>query len=83
MASGPITLWQIDEETMETVTDFILRDSKITADGDCSHDIKRRLPPWKKSYDKSRQCIKKQRHCFANKGPSSQSYGLSSYHVWM
>ena len=84
MASGPITSWQIDGETMETVTDFIFGGSKITADGDCSHEIKRKmLAPWKKSYDQPRQHIKKQRHYSANKGPSSQSYGFSSCHVWM
>ena len=83
MASKPITSWQIDGETMETVTDFIWRGSKITADGDFSHEIKRHLLPWKKSYDQPRQHIKKQRHYFANKGPSSQSYGFSSSHVWM
>ena len=66
MASGPITSWEIDGETMETVTDFIFLDSKITADGDCSHEIKT-LVPWKKSYDQPRQHIKKQRHYFANK----------------
>ena len=82
MASGPITSWQIDEETVETVTDFILGGSKITADGDCSHEIKT-LTPWKESYDQSRQHIEKQRHYFANKGPSSQGYGFSSGHVWM
>ena len=82
MASGPTPSWQIDEETMETVTDFILGGSKITADGDCSHEIKT-LAPWKKSYDQPRQHIKKQRHYFANKGPSSQRYGFSSSHVWM
>ena len=82
MASGPITSWQIEGETMETVTDFIFLDSKITADGDCSHKIET-LAPWKKRWDKSRQCIKKQRHYFANKGPSSQSYGFSSSHVWI
>ena len=82
MASGPITLWQIDGKTMETVTDFIVVDSKITADGDCSHEIKRRLLLGR-SYDKPRQHIKKQRHYFANKGPSSQSYGFSSGQVWM
>ena len=82
MASDPITSWQIDGETMETVRDFILGDSKITADGDCSHDSKT-LAPWKKSYGQRRQHIKKQRHYFANKGPSSQSYGFSSSHVWM
>ena len=79
MASGPITSWQIDGET---VRDFIFLGSKMTADGDCSHEIKT-LAPWKKSYDQPRQHIKKQRHYFANKGPSSQSYGFSSNHVWM
>ena len=83
MASGPITSWQIYRETMETVTDFIFLGSKITADGDCSHEIKKTLAPWKKSYDQPRQHIKKQRHFFANKGPSSQSYAFSSSHVWM
>ena len=69
MASGPITSWQIDGETVETVTDFIFGGSKVTADGDCSHEIKM-LTPWKKSYDQPREHIKKQRHYFANKGPS-------------
>ena len=82
MASGPITSWQIDGETVETVTDFIFLGSKITADGDCSHEIKM-LAPWKKSYDKPRQCIKNQRHHFGDKGPYSQSYGFSSSHVWI
>ena len=82
MASGPITSWQIDGETVETVSDFILGGSKITADGDCSHEIKT-LAPWKKSFDQPRQHIKKQRHYFVNKGPSSQGYGFSSSHVWM
>ena len=81
-ASGPITSWQIDWETMETVTDFIFLGSKITADGDCSHKIKT-LAPWKKSYEKPRQHIKKQKHYFADKGPSSQGYGFSSSHIWM
>ena len=81
MASGPITSWQIDGETMETVTDLIFLGSKITADGVCSHEIKKMLAPWKKSYDQPRRHIKKQRHYFANKGPSSQSYGFSSSHV--
>ena len=58
MAFGPITSWQIDGETVETVTDFILKCSKITADGDCSHEIKRCFAPWKKSYDKPQQHIK-------------------------
>ena len=73
---------QIDGETVETVSDFIFGGSKITADDDCSHEIKT-LAPWKKSYDQPRQHIKKQRHYFANKGPSNQSYGFSSSHVWM
>jgi len=67
---------------MQTVTDFIFFDSKITADGNCSHEIKT-LAPWKKSYDKLRKRIKKQRHHFADKGWSSQSYGFFSSHVWM
>ena len=119
MASGPTTSWQIDGEAVETVSDFISGGSKITGDGDCSHEIKRRFngtplqysclenpmdrgawwaavhgvaksrtrlsdfTPWKKSYDSPRQRIKKQRHNFANKGPSSQSYRFSSSHVWM
>ena len=82
MASGPITLWQIDGETVETVADFIFLGSKITADGDCSHEIKM-LTPWEESYDQPRQHIKKQRHYFFNKGPSNQGYGFSSSHVWM
>ena len=82
MASGPITSWQIDGETVETVTDLVFWGSKITADGDSIHEIKR-LTPWKKIYDQPIQYIKKQRHYFANKGPSSQSYGFSSSHVWM
>ena len=82
MASGPIISWQIDGKTMETVTDFILGGSKITADGDCSQEIKRRFS-LKESYDQHRQHIKKQRHYFINKGLSSQGYGFSSSHVWM
>ena len=78
MASSPITSWEIDGETVETVSDFILGGSKITADGDCSHEIKRCLTPWKESYDQPRQHIKKQRYYFFNKGPSSQSYGYFS-----
>ena len=81
MASSPITSWQTDGETMETVTDFFLG-STITADGECSHEIKT-LASWKKSYDKPRQHIKKQRHYFANKHLSSQGYGFSSSHVWI
>ena len=82
MASSPITSWQIDRETMETVTGFIFLGSKITADGDCSHEIKT-LTPWKESYDQLRQHIKKQRHYFANQGPSSQTYDFSNSHLWM
>ena len=67
LASGPITSWQIDGETVERVRDFILGGSQITADGDCSHEIKT-LAPWKKSYDQPRQHIKKQRHYFADRG---------------
>ena len=83
MASGSITLWQIDGETMETVRDFILGSSKITAGGDCSHEIKRRLLLGRKANDQLRQHIKKQRHYFDNKGMYSQSYGFSSSFVWM
>ena len=81
MASGPITSWQIDGETVQTVADYFWG-SKITADGDCSHEMKR-LAPWQKRYNQPRQHIKKQRHYFANKGPFSQSCGISSSHVWM
>ena len=80
MPSSPITSWQVDGEKMETVTNFLFLGSKITADGDFSHE--RTLAPWKKSYDQLRQHIKKQRHYLASKGPSSQSYGFSSSHVW-
>ena len=82
MISGPINSWQIDGETV-VVVDFILGGSKITADGDCSHEIKRRLLLGRKSYEQPRQHIQKQRHYFANKGPSSQGYGFSCGHVWM
>ena len=81
-ASGPITSWQTDGETMETVTDFVFLGSKITADGDCSHEIKRCLLLGRKAMTK-RQHIKKQRHYFANKDLSSQNYGFSISHVWM
>ena len=84
MASGPITSWEIYGETVESVSDFILGGSKITADSDCSHEIKRRLlTPCKKSYDQPRLNIEKQRHYFASKGLSSQGYGFSSSHIWM
>ena len=74
-----VTSWEID---VETVSDFIFEYFKITADGDCSHEIKRHLLLGS-SYDQPRQHIKKQRHYFANKGPSSQGYAFSSGHVWM
>ena len=70
-------------ERMEVVTDFLLWGSKIAAEGDCSHEIKRCLLSWQGSYDKPRQCTKKQRHHFANESLSSQSYGFSSTHVRM
>ena len=82
MASGPITSWQIDGETVETVSDFIFGGSKITADGDCSHEIKRRLLLGRKVMT-NLDSIFKSRDTFANKGPSSQGYGFSSSHVWI
>jgi len=81
MASGPITLWQIDGETVETVADFVFWAPKslqmVTA------AMKLKDTPWKEIYDQPRQHIKKQRHCFVNKDPSSQGYGFSSSHVWL
>ena len=82
MASGPITSWEIDGETVETVTDLIFLGSKITVDGDCSHEIKRRFLLGSKVMT-NLDSIKKQRHYFANKGLSTQSYGFSSSHIWM
>ena len=82
MASSPITSWEIDGERVEIVADFIFLGSKITEDGDCSHEIKT-FAPWKESYDQPTQHIKKQRHYFPNKGLSRQGYGFSSSHVWM
>ena len=82
MASGPITLWQIDGETVETVSDFIFGGSKITAYGDCSHEIKRHLLLGRKVMT-NLDGILKSRDIIANKGPSSQGYGFSSGHVWM
>ena len=82
MASSPITSWKIDGEIVEIVTDLFLWGSKISADGDCSYEIKT-LTPWKESYDQPRQHVKKQRHYFVNKGLSSQGCGFSSGHVWM
>ena len=82
MASSPITLWQTDEETMETVTDYFLG-----LQNHCRWWLQpwneKTLAPWKKSYDQPRKHIKEQRHYFANKGLSSESYGFSSGHVWM
>ena len=83
MASGPITSWQIDEETMETVTDFIFLGSKITADGDCSHEIKRCLLLGRKAMTNLDSMLKSKRHYFADKSPSNQSSGFSNSHVWM
>ena len=80
MASGPITSWEIDGET---VSDFILGGSKITADGGCSHEIKRHLLLGRKIMTNLGQHIQKQRHYFANKGLSSPGYAFSSSHVWM
>ena len=82
MASSPITLWQTDGETVATVADFIFGGSKITADGDCSHEIKRCLLLGRKVMT-NLDSIFESRHYFANKGRSSQSYGFSSGHVWM
>ena len=82
MAYGPITSWEIDEETVETVSDFVFWGSKITADGDCSHEIKRCLLLGRKVMT-NLDSIFKSRHYFANKGPSSPGYGFSSGHVWM
>ena len=83
MASSPITSWQIDGETVETVADFIFGGSKITADGDCSHEIKTCLLLGRKVMTNLDSILKKQRHYFVNKGPSSQGYGFSCGHVWM
>ena len=83
MASGPITSWEIDGETVETVLDFIVLGSKITADGDFSHEISRHLLLGKKVMTNVESILKKQRHYFANKCPCSQSYGFSGSHVWM
>ena len=81
MASSPITSWQIDGKIMKTVRDFIFLGSKITADGDCSHEIKRCLLLGRKAMTNIDSIIKKQRRYLANKGPYSQSYGFSSSHV--
>ena len=81
MESGPIISWQIDGDTMETVTDLIFLGSKITADGDCSHETKRRLLLRRKAMTKLDSILKSRN--IADKGPSSQTYGFSSRHVWM
>ena len=81
MASGPITSWQIDGETVETAADFIFLGSKITADGDCSHESRRRLFLGRKVMTNLDSILKSRD--IANKGPSSQGYGFSSSHAWM
>ena len=81
MPSSPITSWQIDGEKMETLRDFMFLGSKISADGDCSHEIKRCLLRGRKTMTNLNSIIEKQRHYFANKGPYSQSYGFASSHV--
>ena len=83
MASNPITTWQIEGEKVEVVTDFLFLGSKIIVDGDCSHENQKTFASWKESYNQLRQHIKKKKHYFANKGPSSQGYGFSSGHVRM
>ena len=83
MASSSITSWQIDGETMETVTDFIFLGSKITAGGDCSYEIKRHLLLGREAMTNLDSIFKKQRYYSANTGLSSQSYGFSNSHVWM
>ena len=84
MGSGPITSWHIDGETMETVTDLIFLGSKITADGDCSHEIKRHLLLGRKAMTNLDSISnKKQRHYFADKGLYSQNYVFSSSHIWI
>ena len=83
MVSSPFTSWEIDGETGETVKDFIFLGSKITADGDCGYEIERHLLLGRKVMTNLDNILKKQRHYFANKGPSNQSYGFSSSHVQM
>ena len=83
MASGPITSWEIDGETVETVSDLIILGSKITADGDCSHEIKRRLLLGRKIMTNLNSIFKSRDITKANKGSSSQGYGFSCGHVWM
>ena len=83
MASGPIISWQLEGEKVETVTDFLFLGSKITADSDCSHEIKRHLLLGRKAMTKLDRVLKKQRHHFADKGPYSQSSDFSSSHAWL
>ena len=83
MAFNPITSWQTDGEAMETVTDLIFLGSKTSANGDCSHEIKRCFLLGRKSHDKPRQYVEKRRCYSADKGPYSQGYGLPSSHVWL
>ena len=83
MGSGPITSWQTDRETVEIVIDFIFLGSKITADVDCSHEIKRHLLLERKATTNLDSILKQQRHYFANEDPYSQIYGFSSTHLWM
>ena len=83
MASGPSTSWQIEGGNVEAVTDLLFLVSKITADGDCSHENQKMIASWQESYNKPRQCAEKQVHIVkaANKGPYSQGYGLPSGHI--
>ena len=83
MAPSPITSWQIEQEKVETVIDFIFLGSKITVDGDCNHEIKRHLLLGRKALTNLDSTLKKQRHHFANKTPYRQSYDFSSSHVWL
>ena len=83
MASGPITSWQLDGETMETLRDFILETTKITADGDCRHEIKRHLLLGRKAMTNLDRILKSRGITLPTKGPSSQTYGFSGSHVWM
>ena len=83
MASSPITVWQTDGEENETVTDFIFLGFKITADGDCSHEMKRCLLVGRKAVTDLKSVLKSRDITLLTKGPSSQSYGFSSSHVWM
>ena len=83
VASSHITSWQIEGEKVEVVIDFLFGGSKITVDGDCSHEIRRHLLLGRKANDKPRQCVEKQRHYSADKGPYCLGYGLPSGHEWL